>query len=262
MSLYSTAMFYWWFRAGLLLCLPSFGVCVCVWHRDQQGHTEISALGGTQAWSRTAAYKMCHNAVTWDPQLPQNHPSAPAGPLSLRWLPSGWISLLWHFPTQPAAFLPFCPLWWNHGSGGTGFSTGFVFMGSVSRALGTVAEAARPNSVVGSNPTGGQGVPNLLPCRVPSLESLGQGSHAIVLCLGSTPWSQRILVFFGKQLDKQSFLWCLTESVAKRLPLRSGRMVTAVYQLGRQRTDLQINSVSDPFPLRNNVLLHSSITQD
>lgn len=39
-------------------------------------------------------------------------------------------------------------------------------------------------------------------------------------------------------------------------------MVTVIYQLGRHRIDLQINSVSDSFTLRNTVLLHSSITQD
>lgn len=141
-------------------------------------YAEILAGGEMQAWSRIAACEMCQDRGMWDTQLPQTHPDIPAAPIMPSLIPPsatfGLDDSILAFPCTPSCVSPFLPTLkesqcWGHGS-----STGFVVMGSGIQAFLTLA--ACPSSVVGSDPTGGQGVPRLLPCSHPwkvcALESM------------------------------------------------------------------------------------------
>lgn len=122
---------------------------------------EILAGGGTQAWSSIAAWKMCQDRGMWDPQLPQTHPVAPAALITPTLiLLSSTFGLV--FPCTSSGVSPFLPTLKESQHWGYGISTGFVVVGSRIQALLTVA--ACPSSVVGSDLSGGQGVPKLLPC--------------------------------------------------------------------------------------------------
>lgn len=48
---------------------------------------ETVAGGGTQAWSRIAACKMCQGRGMWDPQLPQTHPVTPTALIMMSLIP-------------------------------------------------------------------------------------------------------------------------------------------------------------------------------
>lgn len=77
----------------MVLCLPSSGGAA----QDGQGRAEILAGGGAQAWSGTAGCEMCRDAAVRDPRLPQNHPAAPAGPVT-PWLISPLATFGLDFP--------------------------------------------------------------------------------------------------------------------------------------------------------------------
>lgn len=135
LSLYSTATVCRWFRARLLLCLPCFAGG---WHRDEWGVAKRFWLQGGH--NLGAGPQAIRSVITQQCGIRSCLKSIPRVLLvgqccvsPLCWPIWGWISLFWHFSVQPAAFLPFCPLWRNHGPGNVVFSAGLGLWAVVPR---------------------------------------------------------------------------------------------------------------------------------
>lgn len=144
-------------------------LCVCGVTEGWAAYAEVLAGGGTEAWSRIAACKMCQDRGMWDPQLPQAHPVTPAAVVMLSLIPPsptfGLDDPALVFPSTSSCGSPFLPTLKESQLWGHGISTGFVVMGSRIQAFLTVA--ACPSSVAGSDPAGVKGVPRLLLCPTP-----------------------------------------------------------------------------------------------
>lgn len=154
------------------------------------------AGGGTEAWSRIAACKMCHNTVMCDPWWPQNHPTAHTAPVRPCLIPPlttfGPDFPILVFPYASSCVSPFLPILKKSWTCGCGIFNRFCGFQQQNLSFGC-RDSTYQQRREASGP------------QAPVRESLFWSSHTVILCLDSTLWSQRILGFFGKQLDKQSF---------------------------------------------------------
>lgn len=121
------------FRDGLgqacCSACPPLRVCVGTGRVMQRFWLE----GGTQAWSRIVARKMYHNAAMCSPWPPQNHPTAPAGPLMPCLIPPlGTFGLdfpILAFPYATSRISPFLPTLKKSRRRGYGFFNCFCVYG-------------------------------------------------------------------------------------------------------------------------------------
>lgn len=153
-------------------------------------------------------------------KLPQNHPTAPAGPLMPCLLsPLAAFGLgfpLLACPDPTGCVSPFLPTLKKSWPRGCGIFNWFCVHGQWQTGFGRRGRGSSPQQRGGQRSHRGTGGPQA-PAVSPPLESLCWGSHTVVLCLGSTPWSQGILGFWGKQLDKQSSSWCFSRVGCKEV---------------------------------------------
>lgn len=105
-------------------------------------------------------------------------------------------------------------------------------MGSGTQALGAVAETARPAGRWTVIPWGDKGPPSSCHVSPPKVDA--RAAELLCFALVAPHGAGIFEVFLANSWINSNF----HELVSKRLPLRSGRMVTVVYQLGRQWIDL------------------------